>query len=418
MKSVKIMCCLLVGALAAGMPRLAIAVSDDMADVSAQPLSLLRLKESVRSNLWATSLCAELGLPEIDWQGVHVHLTVDPYVQVEAENAIELGLQEFDAASGCAIVMNAKTGAIYAMASYPAHSGTNCAITCTLNYEPGAVLMVMTAAAALDSNPHQYYPDARFNTDREDPDFYRLPGDGCHKWEPTMSLKDAICRSSNIVIGKVAYALGPYILHRYLKQFGFGAKTGIELPREQVGILPDPSGWDKASWSRAGIGQYIVVSPIQIASAYQAIANDGIRMRPYLIDKIAGKGDVGIVKREPKAAGRAISADTARKLRQMMTGVVSEKGTAPCAAIPGYSVVGKTGTAQKPDARGWGWSFSEFYATFCGIVQTELVILTVLEFSHPAEFHQGGNAAAPVFRRIALAAIARLGILPDKPDEL
>ena len=150
--------CVFAGVLVAGMPRLAFASADD-----------------IRNDY--------------------------PALQVETESALKRGLGEFDAAEGWAIVMDAKTGEIYAMASCPGHSGTNRAIT--LNYEPGAVMMVITAAAALDSNPKKYDPEVRISTNRQDPNYYRLPGDGSHKWEPTISLTEAVCRSCNTVIGKV-----------------------------------------------------------------------------------------------------------------------------------------------------------------------------------------------------------------------
>ena len=337
-------------------------------------------------------------------------------LQLETESAIKWGL-EFDAAEGWAIVMDAKTGAVYAMVSYPSHSGTNRAIT--LNYEPGAVMMVITAAAALDSNPKRYYPEVRISTNRQDPNYYRLPGDGGHVWEPTISLTEAICHSCNIVMGKISYDLGANKMHQYLRLFGFGSKTGIELPGEQSGILPDPRKWDKASWSRVGVGQYVAVTPIQLASAYQAIANDGVRIKPYIINRIVDDGGTEVVKRKPEEVRRVISVDTAQKLRQMMTGVATTNGLAPAAAICGYSVAGKTGTAQKRDGK--GWSSTQYYATFCGIVPANnprLIILTVLDFDHRTKFHQGGNSAGPVFRRIALAAIKHFNIPPDRPNEL
>ena len=357
------------------------------------------------------------GMPRLAFASVDDYRSAYPDLQAGTESALKWGLGEFDAAAGWAIVMDAKTGEIYAMAPCPGHAGTNRAIT--LNYEPGAVMMVITAAAALDSNPKKYDPEVRISTNRQDPNYYRLPGDGSHVWEPTISLTEAVCRSCNIVMGKVSYDLGPYTMHKYLRLFGFGSKTGIELPGEQSGILPDPQKWDKASWSRAGVGQYVTVTPIQLASAYQVLANDGVRMKPYIIDRIVDDGGTKVVKRKPEEVGRVISADTARKLRQMMTGVVATNGLAPGAAIRGYSVAGKTGTAQKPEGR-W-WSATEYYATFCGIVPAynpRLVILTVLDFDHRPKFHRGGDSAGPVFRRIALAAIRILGVKPDKPDEL
>jgi len=364
--------------------------------------------------------------------GADIYLTIEPNVQFEAENAVKWGLGEYGAASGWAIVMDAETGAVYAMVSMPdfdpadygkASDERKMNRAVAFNYEPGSVMKVITAAAAMDSNPKKYGPMTHFNTNRQDPNYYKLPGDYGHVWEPTMTLTDAIVHSCNIVIGKVSYDLGPYTVFKYMQRFGFGEKTGIELPGEQYGILKNPHKqmWDKASWSRAGIGQFVAVTAIQLASAYQAIANNGMRMKPYLVDRIVDGDGTEILKRKPEPAGRAISAETARKLRQMMTGVATPSGTARRAAIKGYSIAGKTGTAQKAIPGGRGYYPGLYRASFCGIVPAtdpKLVILSTLDFEQRAKFHQGGNSAGPVFKRIALAAIRYLGVQPDKPEEL
>ena len=364
--------------------------------------------------------------------GSDIYLTIEPNVQFWTENALKAGLREYGAASGWAIVMDAETAAIYAMASYPDFDPVSYGRTSdsqkinraiAFNFEPGSVMKVITAAAAMDSNPRRYGPETRFNTNRADPAYYKLPGDAGHKWEPTMTLKDAIVHSSNIVMGKVAYDLGPYTVHKYMQRFGFGEKTGVELPGEQFGILPNPHKrmWDKASWSRAGIGQFVAVTGIQLVSAYQAIANGGVRMKPYIVDHIVGPEGDETYKRGPETAGRVITAETARKLRQMMVDVASPAGTARRAAIRGYSIAGKTGTAQKQIPGGKGYLPGLYRASFCGIVPAsdpKLVILTTLDFEQRTKFHQGGNSAGPVFKRIALAAIRYLGVQPDKPDEL
>ena len=364
--------------------------------------------------------------------GSDIYLTIEPNVQFWTENALKAGLREYGAATGWAIVMDAETGAIYAMASYPDFDPVNYGKTTdaqkmnraiAFNYEPGSVMKVITAAAAIDSNPKRFGPGTRYNTSRQDPAYYKLPGDAGHQWEPTMTLKDAIVHSSNIVMGKVAYDLGPFTVYKYMQRFGFGEKTGIELPGEQFGILPNPHKrmWDKASWSRAGIGQFVAVTAIQLISAYQSIANNGMRMKPYIVDRIVGPDGEETYKRNPEKAGMTVSAETARTLRNMMLDVASPAGTARRAAIRGYSIAGKTGTAQKQIPGGKGYYNGLYRASFCGIVPAsdpKLVILTTLDFEERTKFHQGGNSAGPVFKRIALAAIRYLGIQPDKPEEL
>ncbi len=360
--------------------------------------------------------------------GSDVYLTIDHNIQFEAEDALRWGLQEYGAGSGWCIVMNSRTGAIPAMASFPDfeplsfgrapdEAKKNRAIE--FNYEPGSVMKVITAAAAIDAGFVR--PDSVYNTDRYDARYYKLPGDGSHKWEPTMTVKDAIVHSSNIVIGKLGYDFGPLRLYDSLRKFGFGQLTGVELPGEQYGILPNPRKrmWDKASQSRAAIGQFVAVTGIQLVSAYQAIANDGLRMKPYLVDRIVDADGVETFRHVPEPAGRPISAKTARTMREVMLGVASPQGTARRAAIRGYSVAGKTGTAQK--ALNGRYQDGLYRASFCGIVPAvnpHLVVLVTLDFDARTRFHQGGNSAGPVFKRIAMASLRYLMVPPDRPEEL
>ena len=360
--------------------------------------------------------------------GADLYLTIDHNIQFETEDALKWGLGEYGAGSGWCIVMDSHTGAILAMASLPDFepldfgrvpddAKINRAVSFV--FEPGSVMKVITAAAAIDAGFIR--PDSVYNTDRYDSRYYKLPGDGSHKWEPTMTVKDAIVHSSNIVIGKLGYDFGPLRLHDAMRRFGFGEKTGIELPGEQYGILPNPRKrmWDKASQSRAAIGQFVAVTPIQLASAYQSIANDGIRMKPYLVDRIAEPDGTTVYRHSPEPLGRTVSAQTAKTMREVMLGVASPEGTARRAAIRGYSVAGKTGTAQK--ALHGHYLEGLYRASFCGIVPASdprLVILVTLDFDQRTKFHQGGNSAGPVFKRVATAALRYLMIQPDRPDEL
>ena len=360
--------------------------------------------------------------------GADLYLTIDHNIQFEAEDALKWGLGEYGAGSGWCIVMDSRTGAVLAMASLPDFEPLNfgrVSDEAKINravsfvFEPGSVMKVITAAAAIDAGFVR--PDSVYNTDRYDSRYYKLPGDGSHKWEPSMTVKDAIVHSSNIVIGKLGYDFGPLRLHDAMKRFGFGEKTGIELPGEQYGILPNPRKriWDKASQSRAAIGQFVAVTPIQLASAYQSIANDGIRMKPYLVDRIVEHDGTTVFRHSPEPLGRTVSAKTARTMREVMLGVASPQGTARRAAIRGYSVAGKTGTAQK--AKGGRYQEGLYRASFCGIVPASdprLVILVTLDFDQKTKFHQGGNSAGPVFKRVATAALRYLMIQPDRPDEL
>jgi len=376
--------------------------------------------------------------------GADVYLTINRHIQKDAEDSLAGGVAEFGAAAGWCVILDAQSGDVLAMASYPdfdpcefgkAPESAKINRVTAFTYEPGSVMKVITAAAAIDRG--YVRPDSLYSTDRfekgpgGDPKYYKLPGDGSHVWEPRMSVKDAIVHSSNIVIGKLGYELGPATLHSYMKKFGFGEQTGVELPGEEVGILRPPERWDKATRSRAAIGQGVSVTAIQLASAYQAIANDGVRMPPRIVAKVLNADGEAVAFGPPRKGERVVSVETSRQLREMMLGVASPEGTARRAALRGYSVAGKTGTAQK--VRGRTYAPGIYRATFCGIVPSgvvksapqdadpvppRVVILVTLDFEEKRKFHQGGNSAGPVFKRIAQGTLRRLEVAPDRPDEL
>ena len=358
--------------------------------------------------------------------GADIYLTVDHNIQYEVESALKWGMEEFGAASGWCVVMDPATGAILALASRPdfdplafgrASDAAKVNRVTNFTYEPGSVMKVITVAGAIDMGLVR--ADTKYSTNRNDERYYRLPGDGSHVWEPMMTVGDAVVHSSNIVVGKIGSDMGPKNLWTYMTRFGFGTKTGIELPGEEVGIIRDWKKWDKATWSRAPIGQGVSVTAIQMCSAYQAIANNGLRMKPYIVDKIVDYRGEEVYRHTPTPAGRPIKESTAREMRKIMLGVASPAGTARRAAIRGYSVAGKTGTAQK--VINGHYSDSLFRATFCGMVPAsdpKLVILVTLDFDEKRKFHQGGNSSGPVFRRIAIGALRYLMIPPDRPEEL
>lgn len=371
--------------------------------------------------------------------GADVYLTIDLNVQYAVEEALQCGLTNCQARAGWAIVLDARKGSVLAMATCPTFEPENYNKAGELvkknrcvseNYEPGSVMKTITACAVI--NDKMVTPSTMISTARNDPDYYRLPGDGSHKWEPLMSVKDGIVHSSNIVYGKLGYRLGHRRMWEYFKAFGFGRKTEIDLPGEETGILPDWKKWDKASWSRAPIGQFVAVTPIQMAVAYGAIANGGRLMKPYVVDRVvAHDGDI-LFKNEPEEVGRPITAETASAVREMLLGVAKPGGTARRAAVKGYSVAGKTGTAQMKEGR--GYSAVNFNASFIGIVPAiDPAIVVLVTYQQPENCrsfkkheetglplynHQGGVCAAPVFRRITESVVRYLGIEPDKPEEL
>ncbi len=373
--------------------------------------------------------------------GNDVYLTIDQNLQYELETALAAGVQKSRAQAGWAIMMDVKTGAILAMASLPdyepesfnrstAQAKKNLAISEI--YEPGSVMKTITACAALDAG--LVTPDTLISTKRNDPRYFRLPGDS-HSMAPMLTVRDALVKSCNVVYGKLGVDLGPRRLRGYMEAFGFGRKTGIDLPGEELGILVSLPAWerDKVKWSRAPIGQGVAVTAIQMIAAYGAIANDGELVRPYLVEKVLeADNSVPVMEHVHSVQGRPISPATARKVREMLLGVAKKGGTARRGAVRGYTVAGKTGTAQMKEGR--GYSSVNFNASFIGIIpamKPKVVILVTLqkpfncrswklsqETGIPLYNHQGGVCAAPVFRRIAWTAMKYLEVPPDQPDDL
>ena len=371
--------------------------------------------------------------------GNDVYLTIDPNIQYEVERALAAGVASNKAERAWAIVLSVKTGAVLALANLPdydpakyyAYPGAYFNGAISENYEPGSVMKTITACAVL--NEKIAGPDTMINTARNDPNYYRLPGDGSHKWEDRMSVRDSLVHSSNIVFGKLGVILGPKRLWTYMTAFGLGRKTGIELPGEETGIIPNWSTWDKVKWSRAPIGQGVAVTAIQLASAYAAIGNDGELLRPYLVQKVVSPDGAVLYEHAGKEVfGHPITPDTARKVREMMLGVAKKGGTARRAAVKGYSVAGKTGTAQMKEGR--GYSQTAYNASFIGIVpasRPEIVILVTYqkpaycrsfklaqETGLPLYNHQGGVCAAPTFSRIATSVLRYMAVAPDIPEEI
>ncbi len=371
--------------------------------------------------------------------GCNVYLTIDDNVQFETEKALREGIVRHRAERVWAIVMSVKTGAILAMAAFPDYdpetfnkSSAEVKINRCISesYEPGSVMKTITACAVLNEGRHS--PESLINTSRNDPSYYRLPGDAGHKWEEYMTVRDALVHSSNIVFGKLGADLGPHKLYDYMTLFGLGRKTGVELPGEETGIIPHWQKWDKVKWSRAPIGQGIAVTALQMAAAYAAIGNDGELLRPYIVEKVVQYDGTVVYQHEKEVVGNPVTPSVARQVREMMMGVAKRGGTARRAAVPGYTVAGKTGTAQMKEGR--GYSSTAYNASFIGIVPAvhpEIVILVTYQkplhcrsratseaTGVPMFNHQGGLCAAPTFSRIARPVLRYLEIAPDVPDDV
>ena len=336
--------------------------------------------------------------------GLSLVLTIDETIQYIAERALDKAMKENHAKAATIIVMDPRTGEILAMANRPTYnlaevtssnveSRTNRGIAFV--YEPGSVFKIVTAAAALEEGKFTE-TDKVFCENGE----YRVANHTLHDHDPygTLTFSEVIEKSSNIGTVKIAQKLGPATIYKYGKLFHFGDKTGIDLEGEVNGIFKSPSQWSKVTISAVPMGQEVTVTPLQLLSAISAIANDGVFMKPFVVKYIKDNKDELIKDVEPQIGDRAISVQTAQRMKVILTKVV-DNGTGKKAQIPGVRVAGKTGTAQK--VSNGLYSHNKFYASFMGFAPVEnprLAAVVVFDEPHPQYF--GGSVSAPVFQEV------------------
>lgn len=360
-------------------------------------------------------------------EGADVVLTVDQNLQYLVEKSLDAAMEQHHAQAAWAIVQRVRTGEILAMASRPGYNPNefrrssdeqrlNRAIGCL--YEPGSTFKVAIIAAALEEGLVE--PSTVF--DCENGRWLhqnRVLRD--HHPHGLLTVADILKKSSNIGAAKIALLLGDARLERHLRAFHIGARLGIDLPGEEAGILHPAARWSPISSSRIAIGQGVAVTALQMLGVLSAIANDGVVMRPYVVRQVVDANGRVLLQREPQPLGRAISAETAAVMRQLLARVTEPGGTGTQATVPGFVVAGKTGTAQKP-VNGV-YSETDYVASFVGFVPAEdPEIAMIVVVDEPQPFHTGGAVAAPVFAQIAGQAVRYLGILPatyamGRPDE-
>jgi cell division protein FtsI (penicillin-binding protein 3) len=350
--------------------------------------------------------------------GRNVQLTLDRNIQYITEKALEDAVTTHKAKNGLAVVMAPDSGAILALAHYPYFNPNafgefqrddwrNRAITDP--FEPGSTMKIFSAAAAIDSGLVR--ADSIFYCENG---AYRIGRNTVHdtKEHGWLSLQQIVKYSSNIGTVKVAETIGAKTLHRYLTSFGFGTRTGIDCPGESPGRLSNPKSWSAIDTGAISFGQGVSVSALQLTAATAAIANGGRLMRPYLVKAITdGQGSVA-EQTEPEVVRQVISPQTARTIRRIMASVFASGGTGEAAAPDGYTVCGKTGTAQKigPDGR---YAPGKYVSSFLGFAPAEdpaLVILVVVD--EPEKIHYGGLVAGPAFRNIVQESLHYLNVMP------
>jgi cell division protein FtsI/penicillin-binding protein 2 len=342
--------------------------------------------------------------------GKSVFLTLDHTIQANAEQVLRQTIKQWGAKHATAVVLDPRTGGILAMAEAPTHDAnasatkglqTNHAVTDV--FEPGSVFKVVTIAGALSER--LVTPETRFTLPYSIQVADRRIHDAEQRGTETMTVSQILQRSSNVGTVTIARTLlHESGLKKWMKQFGFGQRTGIDFPGESAGLLP--SYWSGSTIGNVPIGQGVSVTAIQLASVYGAIANKGVWVQPHLVDHVQGE------KPAPPRTRRILSAAVDRTLLRMLKGVVSDVGTAAAAEIPGYTVAGKTGTAQKPGPH--GYEPGKYVATFVGMVPASNPRLVVLvSVDEPTRAIFGGVVSAPAFAQIASFDLQYLEVPPD-----
>ncbi|MDY6953970.1 MAG: penicillin-binding protein 2, partial [Thermodesulfobacteriota bacterium] len=284
-------------------------------------------------------------------------------------------------------------------------------------FEPGSTFKIFLAAAAVESG--LCTPDAEFHCENG---AYRVGKNVIHDLHPygILSLRDILKYSSNIGAAKVGEKIGPQELHKRLKAFGFGDRTRVDWPYERSGILKHVGSSSAMDALTTCFGQGVSVSALQLTTAVAAIANDGLLMKPYLIEEMTDRQGRLVKRIEPTIIRRVISSETARAVTAMLERVVAKGGTGVQAALKGYRIAGKTGTAQKTEPNGQGYAKDKHTSAFVGFVPSgdpKIVILVVVD--EPKGPYYGGVVAAPVFREIARETLQYLRIPPEliTPEE-
>jgi cell division protein FtsI (penicillin-binding protein 3)/stage V sporulation protein D (sporulation-specific penicillin-binding protein) len=356
--------------------------------------------------------------------GYQVHLTVDLGLQNIVENEIDAAMQQYSPQKATIILMRPQTGEILAIANRPnfdlnlrseakPEQMKNRAITDMM--EPGSTFKIVAAAAAL--NERKLKPDSTVFCENG---IWQFGGAALHDHRAFsyLSVREILIKSSNIGAAKLALTVGEQKFYEYIRRFGFGERTGIDLPGEINGLLRPPQSWSKISITRIPMGHEIGVTPLQMTVAMATIANGGKLIMPRIVKSVTTSENKTISSPSPVILRQVISPETAREIGDALRGVVSDAGTAAAAAVPGFTIAGKTGTAQKVDPRG-GYEQGKYVVSFAGYLPAEhpeFVGLVVLDDAHTSkpELNYGGLVAGPIFARLAEKAARYLDLEPHE----
>lgn len=350
-----------------------------------------------------------------------VYLTIDEVLQYIAERELARAVERSGAKAGTAVILDPGSGEILALANQPtfdpnqykkAGSAARRNRAATDYLEPGSIFKVILAAGALEEGVVR--PTDLFHGENG-----AIEVSGVtirdHEKYGWLTVRQILAQSSNVGAIKIGQKLGKSLYYHYMSAFGFGSLTGVDLPGETPGLIRRPKGWSGLSLPVLSLGQEVSVTPVQFATAFAAIANGGTLLRPHVVRSLRTQDQKVVRHVEPAMVRRVISEPTARTLLGMLTSAVDE-GTGKEAAVPGYRVAGKTGTAQKVDPATGRYSHRKVVASFVGAVPAEaprLVILVMID--EPETQRWGGSIAAPTFREIARDALKYLKVPPSTP---
>jgi cell division protein FtsI (penicillin-binding protein 3)/stage V sporulation protein D (sporulation-specific penicillin-binding protein) len=366
------------------------------------------------------------GLEHAPRNGYQVHLTIDLNLQTIVENELDAAMREYTPEKATIILMRPETGEILALANRPnfdlnlratakPEQMKNRAIIDMM--EPGSTFKIVTAAAAL--NEKRVRLDSMIFCENGVWNFGGRPlHDHGHKGYGELSVQDILVHSSNIGAAKMAVMLGEQKFYEYIRRFGFGDRTGIELPGEIGGMVHSPKNWSKISITRIPMGQEVGVTPLQMLMAMATVANGGKLLQPRIVKSITDDNGKAISVLQPTVVRQVVSPETAAQIALALRGVVSQRGTAAEAAVPGFTISGKTGTAQKA-APGGGYEKDKYVVSFSGFLPSghpAFVGLVVLDDAHTKDpaLNYGGTIAGPIFSRVAEKAARYLDLEPHE----
>lgn len=357
-------------------------------------------------------------------EGQDIYLTIDEFVQYHAEKVLKEAVAKHAAASGLLIALEPDTGRILALANYPTFNPNNYQQTraearrnraCNWLYEPGSTFKIVSVAAAL--NEKIVTPQTSFYCPRE----FVVGNRRIKEAHDAISkvgnktVSEIIQDSLNIGAAQIGLKLGREKLYQYIKEFGFGRPTGLDLPAEESGLLRPVKTWAECDTGIIPFGQGIAATPIQIATAVATIANGGFLVKPFIVSSVKSFNSSYIHNFQPENKKRVISEETAREMKLMLEQAVV-KGTGTLAKIAGYRICGKTGTAQKPIPGRVGYWPGHYVGSFVGFFPFEkprVLILVLIDEPKTAGYY-GGVVAGPAFKKLSEEIIPYLKIPPDQ----